>query len=68
VPKIIEHMQKMGEWGEFFPSSLSPFGYNETVAEEYYPINPPVLTDIPLNKGDSQNGVEAGGLSYIDRE
>jgi hypothetical protein len=27
-----------GEWGEFFPSSLSPFGYNETVAQEYYPL------------------------------
>ncbi|NUJ98132.1 hypothetical protein HGA92_05105 [Candidatus Gracilibacteria bacterium] len=56
------------EWGEFFPSSLSPFGYNETVAQEYYPINPPVLRDIPLIKGDSQNGVEAGGFYYIDRE
>lgn len=36
--KIIEHMKKTGEWGEFFPSSLSPFGYNETVANEYYPL------------------------------
>jgi len=26
------------EWGEFFPPSLSPFGYNETVAMEYYPL------------------------------
>ncbi len=36
--KIIEHMKKSGEWGEFFPISLSPFGYNETVAQEYYPL------------------------------
>ncbi|NUJ97949.1 hypothetical protein HGA92_04150 [Candidatus Gracilibacteria bacterium] len=43
VPKIIEHMMKTGEWGEFFPSSLSPFGYNETVAQEYYPINTPPI-------------------------
>ncbi len=27
-----------GEWGEFFPSSISPFGYNETVAQEYFPL------------------------------
>ncbi len=27
-----------GEWGEFFPASLSPFGYNETVAQEYFPL------------------------------
>ena len=38
VPKIIEHMQKTGEWGEFFPPALSPFGYNETVANEYFPL------------------------------
>ncbi|MDD5769471.1 MAG: hypothetical protein PHE25_00740 [Candidatus Gracilibacteria bacterium] len=39
VPKIIEHMMETGEWGEFFPSSISPFGYNETVAQEYFPIS-----------------------------
>ncbi|EKE27936.1 MAG: hypothetical protein ACD_3C00123G0002 [uncultured bacterium (gcode 4)] len=38
VPKIIEHMKKTWEWWEFFPASISPFGYNETVAMEYYPI------------------------------
>ena len=37
VPRIIIHMMKNGEWGEFFPSSMSPFGYNETVATEYFP-------------------------------
>lgn len=39
VPKIIEHMIKTEEWGEFFPSSLSLFGYNETVAQEYFPLS-----------------------------
>lgn len=35
---IIEHMKKTGEWGEFFPFSYSPFGYNESKAQEYYPL------------------------------
>ncbi|MDH5596543.1 MAG: hypothetical protein OEY44_00440 [Candidatus Peregrinibacteria bacterium] len=39
LPRIIEHMKKTGEWGEFFPVSLSPFAYNETIAQEYYPIS-----------------------------
>ncbi len=39
LPKIIEHMQKTGEWGLFFPLKYSPFAYNETVANEYYPLN-----------------------------
>src|SRR3989338_7044218 len=49
VPKIIEHMKKTPlrspdgsfagqEWGEFFPVQISPFGYNETVATEYFPL------------------------------
>lgn len=37
--KIIEHMEQTGEWGEFFPVSISPFGYNETTAIEYFPLS-----------------------------
>jgi hypothetical protein len=38
VPQIIEKMKADGEWGEFFPVNLSPFAYNETVAQEYFPM------------------------------
>jgi len=38
LSKIIEHMKKTGEWGEFFPVSLSAFCYNETLAQEYFPL------------------------------
>ena len=36
--KIIEHMKKTGEWGKFFSSNITPFAYNETIAQEYYPL------------------------------
>ena len=39
VPKIIEKMKVDGEWGQFFPPSISHFGYNETVANDYYPLS-----------------------------
>src|SRR6185369_10692718 len=48
VPKIIEHMKTMPytdakgrayAYGEFFPSELSPFAYNETLAQEYFPLD-----------------------------
>ncbi len=39
VPQIIAAMRKAGEWGEFFPVELSPFAYNETVAQEYFPLS-----------------------------
>jgi len=55
VPKIIQHMNDMPyissrknpstgsgqvyKYGEFFPSELSPFCYNETIAQEYFPLS-----------------------------
>lgn len=38
VSKIIEHMENTWEWGEFFPVSISPWAYNETHANIYYPL------------------------------
>ncbi len=47
IPKIIEHMKTMPyidsvgrifSYGEFFPHDTSPFFYNETIAQEYYPL------------------------------
>lgn len=37
VPKILEHMKKTGEWGEFFSIQSSLFGYNKTTAMIWYP-------------------------------
>ena len=47
LPKIKKHMEDMPyvdkngriyKYGEFFPIELSPFDYNETVAQEYFPL------------------------------
>lgn len=38
VPRIIEHMKKNGEWGEFFPMAMCPFKYNQSIAQDYMPI------------------------------
>ncbi|MDO8530375.1 MAG: hypothetical protein Q7S10_03165 [bacterium] len=39
VPKIIEHMKSTKEYGEFFPSNLSLFSYNETSAMDHFPLS-----------------------------
>ncbi len=36
--EIVESMRKEGVYGDFFPPSLSPFGFNETLGIEYFPI------------------------------
>ena len=38
LTKIVEHMEKTGEWGQFYPPHLSRFGYNETSASGFYPL------------------------------
>jgi len=38
VSKILEEMKVDWEWWEFFPASISPFWYNETIADEYFPL------------------------------
>ena len=38
VPKIISHMQKTGEWSEFFPARISPYSYNESTAQDFFPL------------------------------
>lgn len=35
--KIVEHMKKTGEFGRFFPKSLSTFPYNESTASYFFP-------------------------------
>ncbi len=45
--KIIEHMKRTGEYGEFFPVTVCPFGYNETMAMDAFPIS----KEIALSKG-----------------
>ena len=37
LPSIIEQMKKSKEYGEFFPAAISPFSYNETICQDYFP-------------------------------
>jgi len=54
VAKIITHMQKTGEWGEYFDYQTSPFYYNETIAKEYFPLD--------------KKGVEKLGAKWLDEK
>lgn len=37
--QIIADMKKRGEYGEFFPAEMSPWGYNETQAQDYFTLS-----------------------------
>ncbi|EKD79334.1 MAG: hypothetical protein ACD_41C00101G0011 [uncultured bacterium] len=36
--RLIEHMTQTGEWGEFFSPALATYAYNETMANEFFPL------------------------------
>ncbi len=38
VGRLKEHMRATGEYGKFFPAQCSPFGYNETYAQDFFPL------------------------------
>ncbi len=50
LPRLIEHMRKTKEWGEFFPMEFSPFDYSESIANDYFPMGEgkPAETDKPF--------------------
>lgn len=63
LPKVIKHMNDMPyvdkkgieyRYGEFFPIELSPFGYNETTAHEYFSLE--------------QDQAAANGYNWRERE
>lgn len=37
--RLIAHMKQTGEYGEFFPVQCSPFAYNETAAQDMFPLS-----------------------------
>lgn len=47
--KIIEHMKKTGEYGEFFPSSMAPHAYNDTLAQLFFPKDKDEVLEEGLN-------------------
>jgi hypothetical protein len=57
VPRIIDHMQRTGEWGEFFPMKLSPYGYNESIAQEFLPLTREQAEKLGANWSDYKSPV-----------
>ena len=47
ISRIVENMKQRGEYGEFFPPNLSSVPYNESIAQEYFPL----VQKIALEKG-----------------
>ncbi len=57
--RVIERLREEAQWGEFFPQKLCTYGYNETVANDYFPLT----KDEALARGYEWKE-EADGAAY----
>ena len=64
VAEIIENMTKSGEWGEFMPIKMAQFGYNEALANEYYPLSKSEAEKIGANWQKEDFGMKYDGPFY----
>jgi Zn ribbon nucleic-acid-binding protein len=69
VGKIIDHMSLTREWGEFFPINISKFGYNETVAQEQFPLTEKesVMIGAKWKKEETINEYQGGKVAVPDK-
>ena len=54
----VPYVDKKGrtyKYGEFFPAEFSPFGYNETTAQDYYPLSKQEALDRGYNWSDYES-------------
>lgn len=68
VQVIVERMIKNDEWGKFFPVGISPFGYNETVAMEYFPMSRPEVEGKGWRWQENDFGIKYDGPFYQPKE
>ena len=76
-PRIVEHMGQATatagqacEWGQFFPIEYSPFCYNETLAQDYFPLTKEEILEKGYKWKDPENFEDQGNygqakLNYI---
>ncbi len=62
--RVVEHMEKTGEWGEFFPIEMSTMAYNESAVQERYPLS----KDQVLKEGWAWHDIEESSVAQAEGE
>ncbi|MCB0346868.1 MAG: hypothetical protein KDD66_17250, partial [Bdellovibrionales bacterium] len=65
--KLIAHMKDTGEWGKFFPASMSPFYFQETAGYTYFPLTEEEAKRRSLNwRKESPSAADLAGVNAVD--
>ena len=59
MPRIVEHMKSTGEWGTYFDPQTFYFGYNESLAWDYYPLEKEEALRLGYKWSEYETKVEA---------
>ena len=59
VHKILKHMEKTGEWGQYFPPNISAFGYNESYSYGFLPMPKEIVLKSKYKWADYEPAVVA---------
>jgi hypothetical protein len=60
-----QNSEFVSEWGEFFPIKISPYAYNETLAQQYFPLS---KEEVIRNGWKWRDEEEVGGHQGPDYE
>lgn len=63
--RIVEHMMKTGEWGDCFLPGFTRFAYNETLAQQYYPLTKEQAQGLGYAWKDEVAEAAAGALQDV---
>jgi hypothetical protein len=65
--RMVEHMTKTGEWGEYYPASISMFGYNETMAQSFFPLKKEIASQRGFQWSDYESKVDAEKIIQAEK-
>jgi len=68
VSEIITKMKEAGEWGEYMPIGISVYGYNETIANDYFPLTKEQAVAMGATWQDDDRMIHFDGPFYEPKE
>ncbi len=68
VAEIITKMKENGEWGEYMPMSISPFAYNETLVNDYFPLDKAGVESLGAKWREDTRLLQYDGPFYTPKE
>jgi len=68
VLQILNNMKVPGEWGNFIPPDLATFGYNESIANDFWPMSRAEAKKLGYSWEDNDCSLQYSGVFYQPKD